>query len=264
MEYFVWDIDPLLFSLGFVKVRWYGLMFALAFLTSFYMMQWIYVRENKNPEELDTLLWYLAIATVGGARLGHCLFYDPAYYLSNPLKILAVWEGGLASHGANIGIIIGLFLYNLKTKDGFLWLCDRVAVSCTMGAGLIRTGNFFNSEILGEVTDAPWAIIFARIDHLPRHPVQLYEALCYFLIFLMLLWVYKKTAFQGIYGLVFGLFTSGVFLARFFLEFLKTRQAMYESDLLLSTGQVLSIPFFFVGVFFVVRSIYQYGKQKNA
>ena len=263
MEYFVWDVNPILISIGIVKIRWYGLMFATAFISSFMVMQWIYTREGKNVEELDRLLWYMVIGTIVGARLGHCLFYDPGYYLSHPLKILAIWEGGLASHGAAIGILFSLYLYQLKTDDSYLWLMDRVAIAAMSAASFIRIGNFFNSEILGVPTDVPWAIIFARVDSLPRHPVQLYESLSYALIFVLLVFVYKKTADKAIKGLLFGICIATVFLARFFLEFVKTKQASYSSDLWLSTGQMLSIPFFLVGVFFIVWSLYKYRKQAD-
>lgn len=258
MHYFVWDIDPILLSLGPLKIRWYGLMFASAFMTSYAFMAWIYKREQKNVEDLDRMLWFLAIGTVVGARLAHCLFYDPAYYFSHPMKFFAIWEGGLASHGAYIGILLSLYLYKLKTSDSYLWLLDRVAVSCILGASLVRIGNFFNSEILGLPTDVPWAIIFSRVDSLPRHPVQLYESLCYALIFIVLIAAYRKTAFKPIEGLLTGLFTALVFLVRFFLEFVKTRQESYQHDFWMTTGQMLSIPFFLIGVFFVVWSLRRY------
>ncbi|WP_305907617.1 prolipoprotein diacylglyceryl transferase [Methylomarinum sp. Ch1-1] len=258
MNYFVWDIDPILLALGPLKIRWYGLMFASAFMTSYGFMYWIYKREQKNVEDLDRMLWYLAIGTVVGARLGHCLFYDPAYYFSHPLKILAIWEGGLASHGAFIGILISLYLYKLKTDDSYIWLMDRVAVSCILGASLIRIGNFFNSEILGIPTDVPWAVIFSRIDYLPRHPVQLYESAGYALVFLVLIFAYKKTAYLPIKGLLTGLFTTLVFLLRFLLEFVKTEQAAYANELSLTTGQFLSIPFFLIGVAFIIWSLRNY------
>ncbi len=261
MDYFVWNINPILFDFGAIKIRWYGLMFASAFMSSFAVMQWIYKREGKNIEELDRLLWFMAIGTIVGARLGHCLFYDPGYYLSHPWKILAIWEGGLASHGAIIGILISLYLYQLKTNDGYLWLLDRVAVAATIAASLIRIGNFFNSEILGIPTDVPWAIIFARVDYLPRHPVQLYESLSYAIIFVLLIIVYKKTADKEIRGLLFGIFTVMAFFARFFLEFVKTRQASYSNDWGLTTGQILSIPFFLIGIVFIFWSLHQYRKQ---
>ena len=261
MDHIIWNINPILFEIGFLKIRWYGLMFASAFVFSYSMMQWIYQREGKNVEELDRMLWYLAIGIVAGARLAHTLIYDPAYYLAHPLKILAIWEGGLASHGGILGLMLAMYLYKRGTEDSYLWLLDRIAFPCTMSGCFIRIGNFFNSEILGTVTTEPWGIVFARIDDLPRHPVQLYEAFCYAAIFFVLLAVYKKTYDKPIKGLLFGLVISLVFLVRFALEFFKTEQAMYSNGLPLTTGQLLSIPFFLVGAGFVFWSLKNYRGQ---
>jgi prolipoprotein diacylglyceryl transferase len=250
MEHFIWNIDPVFLDLGFLKIRWYGLMFALGFAGSFSTMQWMYQREGKNVEELDTLLWYMVVATIVGARLGHTLLYDPGYYLAHPLKIVAVWEGGLASHGAAVGIILALFLYRRRYGDSFLWLLDRVSIATALAGGLIRIGNFFNSEILGMPSDLPWAVIFARIDPLPRHPVQLYEAVSYLLIYAVCIAIYKRQAAKP--GYCFGCFLLLLFSARFLLEFFKTEQAMYETGFALSTGQLLSIPFVMVGLALIV------------
>ncbi len=256
-DYFVWNIDPVLIDIGFLKIRWYGLMFASAFMASFYVMQWVYRREGKKVEQLDDLLMYMAVGTIVGARLGHCLFYDPAYYLSHPLKILAIWEGGLASHGASIGIILSLYLFARKYKENFLWLLDRVAMASMAAASLIRIGNFFNSEIVGISTQVPWAIIFPRVDSLPRHPVQLYESAAYALIFIVLTWVYRQVADKKIHGFLFGVFCILAFSARFVLEFFKTRQASYNQEFWLTTGQMLSIPFFLIGIGFILWSLKQ-------
>ncbi len=257
MDYFVWDIDPLFFSWGFLKVRWYGLMFASAFIFSYLLMQWIYKTEGKKIEEVDDLLWYIAVGTIVGARLGHCLFYSPEYYLANPLKILAIWEGGLASHGGIIGIIISLYLYQRRTTESYAWFLDRVAVVCALGAGFVRLGNFFNSEIVGIPTTVPWAIIFKRIDFLPRHPVQLYEMLSYVFIFLILLTMYKKIRMTIRPGVIFATSLVLIFIARFSLEFVKTKQATYANDFWLSTGQMLSIPFILAGISFIVFALFK-------
>lgn len=257
MEYFIWNADPILLSIGFVKIRWYGVMFASAFLSGFWLMSWIYKTEGKNVTEIDNLLWYIALGTIIGARLGHCLFYDPEYYLSNPFKILAIWEGGLASHGGILGIVIGLYLYQRKVEQSYAWFLDRVAVVCALGAVFVRLGNFFNSEIVGIPTTKPWAIIFTRIDNLPRHPVQLYEASSYAVIFLLLLTLYIKVRDKINPGVIFSTSLVCIFLARFFLEFVKTKQAAYGSDIGLSTGQLLSIPFVLAGLAFIVFSFYK-------
>ena len=263
MQHLIWNIDPLFIEFGFLKIRWYGLMFATGFALSFMTMQWMYKREGKNIEELDTLLWYMAVATIVGARLGHTLLYDPAYYLSHPLKILAIWEGGLASHGATVGIILALYLYGRKFGDSFIWLLDRVPVPTALAGACIRIGNFFNSEILGTPTDSVFGVVFARIDSLPRHPVQLYEAFSYFLIYLISIQIYKKATDKGLSGFVFGSFFTMLFIARFVLEYFKTEQAMYDNGSLLNTGQLLSVPFILIGLGFIVWSLKNY-KAKMA
>ncbi|MCK5191990.1 MAG: prolipoprotein diacylglyceryl transferase [Methylococcales bacterium] len=260
MEYFVWDIDPVFISIGFLKIRWYGLMFASAFITSYLLMNWIYKREGKDVKEVDDLLWYVAIGTIVGARLGHCLFNAPEYYLTHPLKILAIWEGGLASHGGIAGIVISLYLYQRRVKESYAWFLDRVAVVCALGAIFVRTGNFFNSEIVGVPTSVPWAIIFKRIDSLPRHPVQLYEAMSYALIFLLLLTMYRKIEDRIRPGVIFSTSLVTIFTARFFLEFVKTKQADYANDFWMSTGQMLSIPFFLAGMSYIIFSVF---KKRN-
>jgi prolipoprotein diacylglyceryl transferase len=264
MDHFIWNVSPIFIDVGFLKIRWYGLMFASAFVFSYNMMVWIYRREGKNVEELDRLLWYIAIGVVVGARLGHTLIYDPAFYLAHPLKILAIWEGGLASHGGILGMLLALYLYQRGTEDSYLWLVDRLAFPCTMSGCFIRIGNFFNSEIMGTVTNEPWGIIYSRVDDLPRHPVQLYEAFCYALIFFVLLAVYRKTWDKPIKGLLFGLTITLVFLTRLTLEFFKTEQAMYSNGLPLTTGQLLSVPFLLVGLGFVFWSLKNYRASVSA
>ena len=251
MEHLIWNIDPILLDVGFLKIRWYGLMFALGFVGSFMTMQWMYQREGKNIEELDTLLWYMVVATIVGARLGHTLLYDPGYYLSHPIKILAIWEGGLASHGATLGIILALYLYTRRFGDGYFWLLDRVSIPTALAGALIRIGNFFNSEILGIPTDQPWGVVFSRIDWVPRHPVQLYESACYLLIYGVSLLIYKQHGDKP--GFTFGCFLSMLFSARFVLEYFKTEQAMYDSGLAVTTGQWLSVPFVIAGIACVIR-----------
>lgn len=262
MQHLIWNIDPIFIDIGFLKIRWYGLMFASGFVGSFLTMQWIYNREGKNIEELDTLLWYMVIATVLGARLGHTLLYDPAYYLSHPLKILAIWEGGLASHGATLGIILALYLYTRKYGDSFFWLLDRVSIPTALAGALIRIGNFFNSEILGLPTQEPWAVIFSRIDFVPRHPVQLYEAFCYLLVYGICLQIYKKYHQRS--GFAFGCYLCLAFSARFAMEYFKTEQAMYDTGLALTTGQVLSLPFFLVGVVLIGWSLKNHSRKEAA
>ncbi|MCK5896888.1 MAG: prolipoprotein diacylglyceryl transferase [Cocleimonas sp.] len=252
MNYITWDMDPILASLGPFTVHWYGLLFALGFILGFQIMQWIFKRENKNIEDLDKLLWFLLIGVIVGARLAHVIFYDPAYYFSDPIKILKIWEGGLASHGGAIGALIGLYLFKRNTKYTYLWLLDRLAIPTALLATFIRTGNLFNSEIVGLPTTVPWAIIFERFDTLPRHPAQVYEALSYLFIFIVLFILYKTTKMKHKSGMLFGILLSFVFSARLLIEFVKTTQEAYHSDLWLNTGQLLSIPFILAGLLLVM------------
>ncbi|MDZ7667470.1 MAG: prolipoprotein diacylglyceryl transferase [Desulfotignum sp.] len=254
MNYFTWNVDPVIFAIGPLQPRWYGLLFALAFILGYHLMQWMYTREKMPRQNLDLLSIYLIAGTIIGARLGHCLFYDPSYYLGNPLKILAVWEGGLASHGGGIGVLISLYLYTVKTGESYLWLLDRIAIPACLAGVFIRLGNFFNSEIVGFPASVPWAVIFQRVDALPRHPAQLYEALAYFLIFFILLSVYKSRKKDTRNGAIFGTFLVLVFVSRILVEFVKTPQAAYPAAFWLNTGQMLSIPFVVAGMVFLVKA----------
>lgn len=255
MDHFVWDLDPVLFTLGPVTIYWYGLIFASAILVGYSLMSWIYRRENQPAESLDSLLIYAVLGIIIGARLGHVLFYDPAYYLSNPLEILAVWEGGLASHGGGIGLFLAVYLFCRKTGQNYLWLLDRLAVPTAMFGFFVRTGNFFNSEIVGTPTNVPWAIVFARIDDLARHPTQLYEACSYLAIFALLFCAYRFTKIKQFAGALLGLLLILVFSARFLLEFVKTQQEAYATGVALTTGQLLSIPFLLAGVALLVCAL---------
>ena len=261
MEYFEWSVDPILVSFGSLSIHWYGVLFATAILSGFGVMNQIYKNENKSIEQLESLQLYMVIGIVVGARLGHCLFYDPAYYLANPLKILAINEGGLASHGGGVGAILATLYYAKKNKVSFLYLLDRLAIPTALFAFFVRMGNLMNSEIIGIQTDVPWAIIFSRVDLIPRHPAQLYEALSYLSIFAILLsiYIYKKAKTNE--GLLFGLFLSLVFIVRILVEFVKERQAVYADEMLLSTGQMLSVPFLVIGIALI---IYSFRKNKES
>ncbi len=259
MNYITWDINPILVSLGPLKVHWYGLLFALGFIIGFQIMQWIFQREHKNIEDLDKLLWFLLIGVIVGARLAHVIFYDPSYYFNNPIKILKIWEGGLASHGGAIGAMIGLYLFKRSKEYSYLWLLDRLAIPTALLATFIRTGNLFNSEIVGIPTTVPWAVIFERVDALPRHPTQVYEALSYLFIFIVLFWLYKTTKIKDKAGMLFGILLSFVFIARLLIEFVKSKQEAYYSELWLNTGQLLSIPFILMGLLLIILAIRKKG-----
>ncbi len=251
-----WNVDPEIFRIGFVAIRWYSLLFMLSFVAGIYLFNYFFKLEKKPLADIDHLLMYMLFSTVIGARLGHCLFYDPVYYLSNPIKILMVWEGGLASHGAAIGIPIGAWLYSRKREgQPFLWLIDRVVIGVAISGAFIRLGNFFNSEIIGAPSNLPWAITFDRVDNIPRHPSQLYESLAYLTIFIILFLLYKKKQGKTRNGSLLGLFLILVFGFRFFVEFLKENQSAFEQSMSLNMGQILSIPAVLIGVALLFWSI---------
>lgn len=250
-----WDVIKG-FNIGPLEIRWYGILFALAFIVSYQIMFNIYKKEGRTQKELDFLAIIIVISTIVGARLGHCFFYDPEYYFSNPIEILMIRKGGLASHGAAIGIWLGLWIFVIRTKNmKFSWILDRLATVIPLGGSFVRIGNFFNSEILGEPSDAPWAVIFAQFDQIPRHPVQLYEALSYILISAILLHLYFKNDYGKKPGFLFGLFLVLLFGARFFLEFFKMNQAAFAEGWIINVGQLLSIPFVLIGLFTLLRAL---------
>jgi phosphatidylglycerol:prolipoprotein diacylglycerol transferase len=252
MNHFVWEFSPVIEFLRFgpFAPRYYGLMFAIGFMVGYSFMQKIYRREGRNEEDLSSLLVHVMLGTILGARLGHCLFYEPEYYLSRPLEMLYIWRGGLASHGGTIGVILAVWLYKRKhPHQGYVWLADRLSIAIAFTAGCIRIGNFFNSEILGKPSDVPWAIIFAAAqDNTPRHPAMLYEAGSYLLLFTILLFLYYKTKAADVRGRMIGLMFVWIFTARFFIEFVKENQVEFEQGMLLNMGQMLSVPFVLLGL----------------
>jgi phosphatidylglycerol---prolipoprotein diacylglyceryl transferase len=255
MRPLVWNVDPDILSLGAFHLRWYGLFFALGFFLGFLIMAQFYRREDRPLENLSDLFLYLFLGTIIGARLGHVFLYQPDYFLSHPWEIPMIWHGGLASHGGFAGVMISLYLYVRKHRDmSFLELADRLAIPCLLVATLIRVGNFFNSEIIGTPSDLPWAVVFARVDDIPRHPAMLYEAVAYFLIFCVLYFAYWKTSIMQFPGRVFGTALATCFLARFMIEFVKENQVPFESRMLLNMGQLLSIPFILAGVYLIYVS----------
>jgi len=258
-----WNVDPEIFSIGELSIRWYGLLFATAFLSGYLVFTRYLATERLDSEMMDQLLIYIAIGTVVGARLGHCFFYEPEYFLKNPLEILKIWRGGLASHGAAIGILISLWLYIRKHKLSFLWLIDRIVIVVALGGAFIRLGNLFNSEIYGGPTDLPWGFIFVRdkiydpntgalLPPVPSHPTQLYEAFSYLLIFAILFTFYRKNYMKVRDGFIFGVFMIMLFTARFFIEFVKNDQVGFEAGMSLNMGQWLSLPFILAGIAMII------------
>jgi phosphatidylglycerol:prolipoprotein diacylglycerol transferase len=266
--FITWDPSPDIFTIPFIDwpVRWYGLSWALAFIGCHFFMNRIFRAEGRTDKQLDSLTLYIVIATILGARLGHCLFYQPEYYLANPLDILKIYEGGLASHGGAIGIIIGMWLYCRSTKEKWLWLFDRLVVVVPFASFMIRFGNLMNSEIVGKPTTLPWGFKFpnndedfmnlknAGIEIPTRHPTQLYEALFYILLFVFFYWLWKNKRNQFGQGFMFGLFCVIMFTFRFLVEYLKEDQVSSEAAQLINNGQILSIPFVLVGIFMMIRS----------
>lgn len=260
MDYFVWSVDPDIFRFGSIQLRWYGVLFVSSFFIGLWVLQKIYRREGKDDKILDNYLIYVIIGAVIGARLAHCLLYEPGFYLSHPMEILYVWKGGLASHGGMIGAIIALYLFAKRYDESPIWLISRATIPGAVTAGFVRIGNLFNSEILGKPSDLPWAIVFERVDNIPRHPVQLYESFSYFVILGILIFVYRKSTFEFATKILPGLFLTTMFTMRFLLEFTKTRQAAYTTNIPLSTGQMLSIPFILLGVLWLIWAFYSSAK----
>jgi len=198
--------------------------------------------EGRPTAAVDDLFLYVFLGVVVGARLGHVLFYDPSYYFRNPLEIPMLWKGGLASHGALVGVLLALYFFHRRhPRFSYLWLLDRLALVVSLGAAAVRVGNFFNSEIYGRPAEVPWAVVFARVDQLPRHPTQLYEAACYTIILAVMLFLYEKRLFRDREGFYSGLLLVLMFSARFLVEFTKERQASFAAGWPLSMGQVLSV-----------------------
>jgi phosphatidylglycerol---prolipoprotein diacylglyceryl transferase len=272
--FITWDVSPEMFTIPGIHwpVRWYGLLFACAFLCSQWVMGRIFKAEQRPIKLLDILTIYIVAGTVIGARLGHCLFYQPEVYLPHPLDIFKIWEGGLSSHGGTIGIIIAIWVYCRKTGESRLWLLDRIAIVAALSSMFIRIGNLMNSEIVGLPTDKPWGFKFMRNDDdmmrlvhdgipIPaRHPAQLYEAFfCLFLfVTLILLWKYKRNVLPP--GFVVGLFLVLLFTMRFLIEFVKEVQVGWENKIDLKMGQSLSIPFVVLGV---AAMFFSYWKRKK-
>lgn len=258
LGFITWDISPEIVQLGPLAIRWYSLMFVVGFFLGYKIVARMFRHEGAPEKWLGVLLCYLIIGTVVGARLGHVFFYAWDYYSAHPADILKIWEGGLASHGGTIGNIIGLLLFSwLVSKKSPSWVFDKVVVPVALVAGLIRLGNLMNSEIYGDYTQMPWGFIFVRNgETLASHPTQIYEAVAYFVLFGLLMWMYWKRNAEERPWLITGVFFIWVFGARFLIEYIKNVQERWEvqmiSDYGMNMGQALSIPFILLGVVLVV------------
>lgn len=259
-----WHPSPEIFSIGPIEIRYYSILFISGFIIGYYIFVWFFKRENLPQTFLDVLLYTLLISALVGARLGHCFFYEPEYYLAHPLEIFMTWKGGLASHGGAIAIVIAIIFftkrYGPKYNFDFLWLMDRIGIATALAGAMIRFGNLMNSEIYGNPTDLPWGFIFTlRGESVPKHPTQLYEAFSYIALFLVLMWMYKKYLPKLKRGVLFSIFLIVLFATRFLIEFVKEPQVPFEQGMTLNMGQWLSIPFILGGTALLLYSI-KYGK----
>ncbi len=271
-NYIHWNINPEIFNLFGISIRYYGALFVTGLILCYYILQWIFKHEGIPLAKLEKFFIYGFIGILAGARLGHCLFYEPGYYLSHPLEMLLPIQSlpdggykfsgyqGLASHGGTIGLILAVIFYSIKTKEPLIRTFDLIAVVAPLGACFIRLANLMNSEIIGIPTTVPCAFIFEREDSKPRHPAQLYEAISYLLIFFLVWILYKRNRVKLQKGFLFGLTITLIFLARFFIEFIKEKQVPFENQMKLDMGQLLSIPLIILGVSFLIYSFYKMNK----
>lgn len=268
LNYILWNPDVEAFHILGLSIRWYSLCWLIGLLLAYFIVQRLYKQQKIKDELFDPLFLYCFFGILIGARLGHCLFYQPEYYLTSvkhfiemivPIHFMAgggwkfVGYEGLASHGGTIGLIVALYLYYRRTRLNLWQVLDNIAIATPITACFIRLGNLMNSEIIGKVTDMPWAFIFERVDKVPRHPGQLYEAIAYFVFFFVGLWFYRKHPQRVGTGFFFGLCLTLIFTFRFFIEYTKDIQVNFESGMLFNMGQILSIPFIIIGIYCMCR-----------
>jgi len=274
LDFITWNVDPVLVHLGPLAIRWYGLLWAAGIWFALLIVQRLFKHEKLPDAWLDQLFLYTVVGAILGARLGHCFFYEwqllkePVtilgitfeygnHYLSHPWELLYIWRGGLASHGGAIGILIAMYFFNRNvSKKGFVWIFDRLVIGVAICGASIRLGNLMNSEIYGSATSLPWGFIFVRSGETqPMHPTQIYEMIYCLITFAIVWWLYwKKEAYKK-NGLIFGVFLIGIFGSRFALEFIKNNQEVFESNLSLNMGQILSLPFIIWGIWLIFRSL---------
>jgi phosphatidylglycerol---prolipoprotein diacylglyceryl transferase len=274
-NYIYWNVDPEIINVFGISIRYYGLLFVSGLILCIYILGWIFRRENIPQELLEKLSIYGIIGIFVGARLGHCLFYEPSYYFAHPLEMILPIQQlpgggykfsgyqGLASHGGVLGLLIALYFYSRKTKHSMIDTIDLIAVVAVLEFGFIRLGNFMNSEIVGIPTTKPWSVVFARVDNVPRHPAQLYEAISYFVIFAIMMILYKNMRYKLKNGFFFGLATVLCCTARFIIEFVKENQVGYEDGMTFNMGQLLSLPYLVAGIGFIIYGIVKTRKGLN-
>jgi phosphatidylglycerol:prolipoprotein diacylglycerol transferase len=275
-NYINWNVDPEIINVFGISIRYYGLLFVSGLILCIYILGWIFIRENIPQELLEKLSIYGIIGIFVGARLGHCFFYEPSYYFAHPLEMILPIQllpdggykfsgyQGLASHGGVLGLLIALYFYSRKTKHSMIDTIDLIAVVIGLSFGFIRLGNFMNSEIIGIPTTKPWGVIFEQVDNIPRHPAQLYEGIAYFIIFAVMMILYKKMRDRLKNGFFFGLATVLFVTARFIIEFIKENQVGFEEGMKLNMGQLLSLPYIVVGIGFIIYGLIKTRKLLNA
>lgn len=286
LGYILWNPDVVAFSLGPVEVRWYSLCWCLGLLAVYQLMHYLFKEQKLGEDKFEPMFLYCFLGILIGARLGHCLFYEPEYYLSRPMEMIlpmrkfadGEWHftgyEGLASHGGTLGLMIAIILYSRNVKLNLMHVLDNVAIVTPICACAIRLGNLMNSEIIGHPTDVPWAFVFERVDMLPRHPGQLYEAICYAIFFFICWFIYrlslKKETMERYTsnarkplvdirvgsGFYFGLCLFLIFLSRIFIEFTKENQVDFESGMMFNMGQLLSVPFVLLGLYCMLGGKY--------
>ncbi|MBR5982607.1 MAG: prolipoprotein diacylglyceryl transferase [Bacteroidales bacterium] len=275
LSFITWNVSPEIFTAGGFSLRYYSAFFAIGFVLAYFVIKHYYKQENIPQKELDRLTVFVVLGGILGARIGHCIFYEPSYFLTkehwlemilpfsfNPFRFTGFQ--GLASHGGAIGVLLAVFIFKFKSKQaGFLAILDKVVIPTGFVGALIRFGNLMNSEIYGYPTDLPWGFLFVRNgDTLPCHPTQIYEALCYIVVSIVLILLYRKPKFARMHGLMLGVFLIMVFSARFFIEFLKQNQEAFEQGMALNMGQILSIPAVLFGIGLVIYA-FRTKKQKS-
>ncbi len=272
LNFIIWDPNKVFFTIAGYEVRWYGLLWCIGLLVAYFIVQWIYKREKIGREKFEPLFLYCFIGIILGARLGHCLFYEPGYFLSHPIEMFlpirqmadGSWKltgyAGLASHGGTAGIILALWLYVRRYKMPILQVVDIIGVATPFTACAIRLGNLMNSEIVGKVTGSPLGFVFVQNgEDFARYPAQLYEAIAYLVLFFIGLAFYLKSRYRVGSGFYFGLCLAAIFTFRLFIEFFKEVQEQWELDMVssigLNQGQMLSLPFMAIGGYFLYKAI---------
>jgi len=269
-----WNVDPVIFYIKHWGIRWYGLLLAIGFLLSYIVLGKTMLKEGFQQKIIDKFSIYIIVGTIIGLRLGHCLFYEPEFYLSKPIEFFKVWKGGLASHGGALGILIAIFIFSKLSKLSYLGMLDKVVMIVPLAGGMVRLGNLMNHEIYGHSTNLPWGfkfiinleghflkgeeVIYSQVSH----PTQIYEALFYFIMFVSLYFVYKKFHENWKNGTFLGIFLIILFGFRFFIEFIKENQSSFEDNMIIDMGQLLSIPFVILGISLVIRQFTKTTSKK--